>query len=99
MKIKYIPLGDRVLVEPTKEEEIKSTVIITDSIERGAHVYGEVVKVGKGVFTQNGIRIPMDVTIGSTVMYRQDMVGDTLTLDDVEYLLMRESELLMVSEL
>jgi co-chaperonin GroES (HSP10) len=40
--------------------------------------------------------IPISVKEGDTVMYRQDMVGDKLTLDDIEYILFRDSDLLMV---
>jgi|APSaa5957512576_1039674.scaffolds.fasta_scaffold09484_7 chaperonin GroES len=96
-KMKYRPLGDRILVQPlTVEEKNKSGIIITDSIERGEFVYGTVISTGKGIYTQSGTKIPISVKEGDTVMYRQDMVGDKLTLDDIEYILFRDSDLLMV---
>jgi chaperonin GroES len=96
-KIKYRPLGDRVLVKPlTTEERNKSGIIITDSIERGEFVYGNVISIGHGIYTQNGHLIPMSVSPNQTVMYRQDMAGDKIKFGDDEYILFRDSDLLMV---
>lgn len=94
----YKPLGDRVLVEPNKEEEAKSKIIITDTSKRGDHVFGKVISVGKGVYTQNGTIIPMTVKIGDSVMYKQDMVGDKIEVNGGEYILFREHDLLMVQK-
>ena len=92
------PLGDRVLVKPEQvgDKTTKSGIIITDSASRGETVFGEVVSVGPGIFTQNGERIPISVEVGDKVMYRKDMVGTPIKLDEVNYLLFNEHELLMV---
>jgi len=96
-KVEFRPLGDRILVKPIEvEEKNKKGIIITDSIERGSFVYGTVIAAGNGIYTQNGVLIPVSVKEGDKVMYRQDMGGDKLKLDDVEYLLFRDSDLLMV---
>ena len=94
----YTPLGDRVLVEPIKEEEIKANIILTDTIERGAHVCGKVKSVGPGVYTQSGEKIPMTVEVGELVIYKQDMVGDKIEVNGGEYILFREHDLLMVQK-
>jgi len=92
------PLGDRVLVKPEQvgDKTTKSGIIITDSASRGETVFGEVVAIGPGIFTQNGERIPISVEVGDKVMYRKDMVGTPIKLDEVNYLLFNEHELLMV---
>ena len=92
------PLGDRVLVKPEQvgDKTTKSGIIITDSASRGETVFGEVVAIGPGIFTQNGERIPISVEVGDKVMYRKDMVGTPIKLDEVDYLLFNEHELLMV---
>ena len=58
----FKPLGDRVLVRPNQtENKTKGGIIIADSITMNQKVYGEVVSVGTGIFSQSGERIPMTV--------------------------------------
>mgnify|MGYP001173353605 FL=1 len=96
MEGKFRPLGDRVLVKPndTSEMKTKGGIIIADSAQRGQKVYGEVVSVGTGIFSQNGERIPMTVKIGDKVMYTKDMGGDEITMGDDKYWLFNEHQLL-----
>ena len=69
---KFKPLGDRVLVRPNQtENKTKGGIIIGDSITMNQKVYGEVVSVGTGIFSQSGERIPMTVNMGDTVMYEK----------------------------
>lgn len=95
MTINFNPLGDRVVVKPQKKEEKSAGgILLTDSVNRGEKVTGEVIAIGKGIFSQNGERIPMTVKIGDTVLYKKDMASDTLPLDGEDYLLFHEHELL-----
>tara|TARA_B100001778_G_scaffold224451_1_gene186248 strand:- start:825 stop:1127 length:303 start_codon:yes stop_codon:yes gene_type:complete len=96
MEGKFRPLGDRVLVKPNESSEMKTKggIIIADSAQRGQKVYGEVVSVGTGIFSQNGERIPMTVKIGDKVMYTKDMGGDEITMGDDKYWLFNEHQLL-----
>jgi chaperonin GroES len=98
MDNKIKPLGDRVLVKFDEESEKKtaSGIILTDNATRGDYVYGEVVSIGTGLFSQYGERIPMTVKVGDSVMFRKNMTGDKLKIDTSEYLLFHEHELLMV---
>jgi chaperonin GroES len=91
------PLGDRVLVIPTQgEEKSKSGIVMTETAMRGQAVWGEVVSVGDGIFTQTGERIPMTIEVGDKVMYKKDMTGDPIKLDGNQYLIFREHDLIMV---
>jgi len=101
MRKKLKPLGDRVLVEFAGKGEIKSKggIILTDSVTRGTTVFGKVLMVGDGIYTQSGIKIPMTVKPGDMVLYKKDMIGDKIKVDDKEYLLFREQDLLMVDSL
>jgi len=93
------PLGDRVLVKASKgEEKTKSGIIMTETAMRGQNVWGDVIAVGDGIFTQSGERIPMSVGVGDSVMYKKDMGGDPIKLNGEEYLLFREHDLLMVKK-
>ena len=92
----FKPLGDRVLIKPESlgEKKTKSGLILTDSAQRGARVWGEVVSVGTGVFSQNGERIPMTVKVGDSVLYEHDMAGSPIEIDGEKYLLFNEHQLL-----
>lgn len=94
------PLGDKVLVKSQSKGDIttKSGIILTDSSTRGEAVWAEVVAIGEGIFTQNGARLPLSVSIGDMVMYKKDMGGTSIKIDDVDYLLFSEHELLMVTK-
>ena len=96
MEGKFRPLGERGLVKPNESSEMKTKggIIIADSAQRGQKVYGEVVSVGTGIFSQNGERIPMTVKIGDKVMYTKDMGGDEITMGDDKYWLFNEHQLL-----
>ena len=94
----FKPLGDRVLIKPESlgEKKTESGLILTDTAQRGARVYGEVVSVGTGIFSQTGARIPMTVQVGDTIMYEHDMAGSPLDIGDEKYLLFHEHQLLGV---
>jgi chaperonin GroES len=92
---KFTPLGDKVLVRPeSKEEKSKGGLILTDAVQRGQKVYGEVVAVGTGIFSQNGNRIPITVQVGDKVLYTKNEATNKVKVDDEELLLFNEHELL-----
>lgn len=92
-----IPLGDRVLVEVEPKEKTINGIIIPDTVQNGENQIGIVVAVGKGIYTQTGAIIPMEVEVGDKVMLPQGSMGvGKVKIDEKEYLLCREQELLMV---
>jgi len=95
---KLKPLGDRVVVKYDKAGETvsKGGIIMADTASRGKAVWGEVILVGPGIYSLTGAQIPMTVKVGDLVMFKKDMVSDPITLDDVDYLLFREQDLLIV---
>ena len=92
------PLGDRVIVEKPKSKNTTESgnIMLTESVGRGKAVFGKVIAVGGGIYTQTGDKIPMNVSVGDDVLYKKDMVGDSLEVDGVEYLVFREHDLIMV---
>jgi chaperonin GroES len=97
MKMK--PIGDLVLLqEHKKEDTTQSGIILVDGIE-GDYVYADVIAVGPGLFTQTGDRIPMTVKPGNVVILHKNQSGSNkkIKLEDKQYLLLHESELVMVS--
>ncbi len=93
MKIK--PLGERVLVEPVKEEEaIKGGIIIPDSAKEKPQE-GKVVAVGTGKLDENGKKIPFNVKVGDIVLMPK-YGGTEVKVNGKEYQIMREDDILAV---
>ena len=91
----FKPLGDRVLVRPNQtENKTKGGIIIADSITMNQKVYGEVVSVGTGIFSQSGERIPMTVRRGDTVMYEKGQGTNEIEIGSEKYLLFNEHQLI-----
>mgnify|MGYP003638648757 CR=1 FL=1 len=98
MKMK--PIGDLVLIQMNeKKEKTKSGIILTDSAQAG-YLYGKVISIGTGLYTQTGDKIPMISSEGATIMIHRNQLGDQkkLQLDDTDYYLVHESELAMISK-
>ena len=95
MKIK--PLGDRVLVRPLEQEEVsKGGIIIPDSAKEKPQE-GKVVAVGTGKLDDDGKKIPFNVKKGDTVLMPK-YGGTEVKIDDVEYQIVREDDILGVIE-
>ena len=95
MKVK--PLSDRVLLKPLEEEEqIRGGIIIPDTAKEKPQ-RGEIVSVGPGKTTEEGKSIPMHVKVGDQVLYGK-YAGTEVKLDDVDYLIMPENDILAILE-
>ena len=95
MKIK--PLGDRVLVKPLEQKEVKKGGIIIPDTAKEKPVEGEVVAAGKGKIGDDGKLIPMDVKAGDKVLYGK-YSGTEIKIDDVEHLIMHQEVILGIVE-
>jgi chaperonin GroES len=94
MDMKIKPLADRVVVKALEEMEMKKGSIIIPDTAKERPMQGEVVEVGPGK-TEDGKLITMEVKKGDRVLYGK-YSGTEVTIDDVEYLIMRESDILAV---
>jgi len=93
MATKLQPLADRVLVKPIeKEEKTKSGIYIPDTAKEKPQE-GEVMAVGPGKLDENGKRIPLDLKVGDRVIYAK-YGGTEIKVDDVEMMILRESDIL-----
>ena len=87
------PLGDRIVVKPTpSEEKTKSGIVLPDTAKEKPQE-GEVVAVGSGKLLETGQRVPIDLKVGDKILFSK-YAGNEVKLDDVEYLIMRESDVL-----
>jgi chaperonin GroES len=96
MEGQFKPIGDRVLVKPNEKKENKtaSGIILTESSQQYQKVYGKVISVGTGIFSQNGERIPMTVEVGDTVVYEKSQGTNEIEIGDETYLLFNEHQLI-----
>lgn len=91
------PLHDRILVERIEEkEQIKGGIIIPDSAKEKPQE-GKVVAVGNGKRLENGTTVPLDVKAGDRILFGK-YAGSEIKVEDSEYLILREDEVLAVIE-
>jgi len=91
------PLGDRVLVEPVETSEMKKGGIIIPDTAKEKPQEGKVIAVGPGKKTEEGKILPMNVKKGDRVLMPK-YGGTEVKLDDKEYQLIREEDILAVIE-
>jgi len=93
MPVNITPLHDRVLVRRLEEKETaKGGIIIPDTAKEKPHE-GEVIAVGAGKM-EKGHRMPLDVKVGDRILFGK-YTGNDITIDDQEYLILREDEILV----
>lgn len=92
MKLK--PLGDKVVVEPSEgEEKTKSGIVLPDTAKEKPQE-GKIMAVGSGRY-EEGKRIPLEVKVGDTVIYSK-YGGTEVKVEETEYLILSESDILAV---
>lgn len=95
--MKFRPLHDRVVVKRI-DAEAKSAggIIIPDSAKEKPS-QGEIIAVGPGARDEAGKLVPLDVKAGDKVLFGK-WSGTEVKLDGVDYLIMKESDILGVIE-
>ena len=97
-KIKINPLGDRILIEPFREFKNNKTaggIIIPDTVSKERPEQGKVVAVGEGRRTDEGKTIAPKVKVGDVVLFSK-YGPDEIKIDGVEYLIVKEENILAV---
>jgi len=97
MSLNLKPLGGRVVVEPIEQEEITAGGIVLPETAKEKPQKGLVVAVGPGDRDESGKRIPMEVSVGNTVLYAK-YGGTEIKIDNKKLLILRESDLLAIVE-
>ncbi|MBN2372895.1 co-chaperone GroES [bacterium] len=95
MQIK--PLQDRILVKRIEVgEEIKGGIIIPDTAKEKP-MEGEVIAVGGGKVKEDGTKQPLDLKKGDRILFGK-YAGTEVKIDGIEYLIMREDDVLGIIE-
>jgi chaperonin GroES len=95
--MKFRPLHDRVVVKRVAEEEkTKGGIIIPDTAKEKP-MEGEIIAVGPGGRDESGKLVPLDVKAGDRILFGK-WSGTEIKLDGVEYLIMKESDIMGIVE-
>ncbi|KXG77732.1 10 kDa chaperonin [Fervidicola ferrireducens] len=90
------PLGDRVVIKVLdKEEKTKGGIVLPDTAKEKPQK-GEVIAVGTGEII-DGKKVPLEVKVGDKVIFSK-YAGTEVKLDDEEYLILRQSDILAILE-
>lgn len=88
------PLGDRIVIKVLeKEEKTKGGIVLPDSAKEKPQK-GEVLAVGSGEIV-DGKKLPLEVKVGDNIIFSK-YAGTEIKLDDVEYLILRQSDVLAI---
>jgi chaperonin GroES len=93
MKIR--PLHDRIVVKREEEREVKKGGIIIPDTAKEKPQEGTVIAVGSGRVKEDGKKIPLDVKAGDKILFGK-YSGSEVKLDDEEYLIMKEDDVLAI---
>lgn len=91
------PLADRVVVKPIEQEEKTAGGIVIPDTAKERPQEGEVIAVGEGKLLDNGERVAPQVKVGDRVLYAK-YGGTEVKVGGVDYLILRESDILAISE-
>lgn len=95
MSLKLRPLHDRVLVRRAEEETKTAGGILIPDAAAEKPLKGEIVAVGAGKILENGNVRPLAVKVGDKVYFGK-YAGTEIKIDGVEYLMMREEDLMAI---
>jgi chaperonin GroES len=93
--MKFRPLHDRVVVKRIDAEEKTAGGIIIPDTAKEKPQQGEVIAVGPGGRDESGKLVPIDVKAGDRVLFGK-WSGTEVKIDGVEYLIMKESDIMGV---
>lgn len=91
MRIK--PLGNRAVLKPLSVEEVtKSGIVLPDTVDKEKPEQAEVIAVGDGEKIKK-----LNLKVGDTIIFSK-YAGTEVTIDDVEYKVVSEDDILAVLE-
>jgi chaperonin GroES len=93
----FRPLHDRILIKRIEEKEsVKGGIIIPDTAKEKPQE-AEVVAAGSGKKEKDGKVVPLDVQTGDRILFGK-YSGTEIKIDNEEYLILREEEVLGIIE-
>jgi len=96
-KVKLQPLGDKVVVERDESEDVTAGGIVLPDTAKDKPSRGTIVAIGTGKTLDDGTPGEMQVKVGDRVLFTR-YAHENIEIDDQEYLLMSEGDILAVIE-
>lgn len=85
------PLGDRIVVKPATQEEVtKSGIVLPDTVDKEKKEQGEVIAIGTGEKI-----VKLGLKLGDVVLFGK-YSGDEAKVDNVEYKILKDEDVLAV---
>ncbi|UNC91504.1 co-chaperone GroES [Candidatus Contubernalis alkaliaceticus] len=91
------PLGDRVIIKLVEVEEKTAGGILLPDKAKERPTEADIVAVGTGRILNDGQKVPIDVKVGDRIVINK-YAGTEFKVDDTEYLIIREDDILAVKE-
>lgn len=95
--MKLRPLQDRILVQRVAEETTTRGGIIIPDTAKEKPIEGKVIAVGKGKTGDDGKRIALEIKKGDSILFGK-YGGTDVKIEGIEYLIMREDDVLGIIE-
>ncbi|GAC1357901.1 MAG: co-chaperone GroES [Herpetosiphon sp.] len=96
MDFRIRPLADRVVIKPQeREEKTKGGLFLPDTASKEKPQEGTIVAVGEGKLDDHGMRVPVSVKAGDKVLFAK-YAGTEIKLDEIDYLILAEKDVLAV---
>jgi chaperonin GroES len=95
MKIR--PLYDKVVVKIDRAEKTAGGLFIPDSVNKEKPQEAVIIAVGQGKRNEDGKLLPLDVKVGDRILFGK-YSGNEIKIDDEEFLILREDEIIGVVE-
>lgn len=97
MSKKLKPLGDRLVVKPTEQEEVTASGLVLPETAKEKPQQGSVIATGPGRRDDDGKRIEMDVAVDDIVLYAK-YAGTEIKIEGEKLLILKESDVLAILE-
>tara|TARA_B100001029_G_C14902815_1_gene361922 strand:- start:33 stop:326 length:294 start_codon:yes stop_codon:yes gene_type:complete len=92
--MKFNPLGDKLLVRRSEEEETSAGGIVLPGSAAEKPSQGEVMAIGPGRVLDSGEKVDIPVKVGDTIVFGQYAGSNTIKVDGEELLILSESDIL-----
>ena len=90
-------MGERIVIQRVESEETTAGGIVLPDSAREKPARGTVIAIGSGKLLDDGSRAPSQLKEGDQVLF-SSYAGENVEIDEIEYLLMREDDVLAVLE-
>jgi chaperonin GroES len=96
-QVRLQPLGERLVIQREEGESKTAGGIVLPDSAKEKPARGTVIAIGTGKLLDDGTRSKSQLKAGDRVLFTS-YAGENVEIDDVEYLLMREDDILAVVE-